>query len=274
MKIDAHHHFWKYNSNDFGWISDDMKSIARDFMPNNFKPVLDYHGFDGSVLVQVNQNEEENDFFIGLAKQNEFIKGLVGWVDLKSKDLPGRLAYYNQFSKLKGFRHLLQDEKEGFMDQADFVDGIKMLGNHGYTYDILVYPNQLKEAIRLVKNCSNSNFVLDHMAKPYIKDGKISQWANYIQKLSELPNVMCKVSGLVTEANWKTWKKDDFFIYLDIVFGSFGVDRIMYGSDWPVSLLAADYGQQLDIVESYFLQLTNNEKAKVFGLNAAKFYKL
>jgi L-fuconolactonase len=160
------------------------------------------------------------------------------------------------------------------MRQDKFISGIKQLADFNYTYDILIYPHQLKDAIYLVKNCPNNRFVLDHIAKPNIKESKISQWSNYIQKLSEMPNVYCKVSGLVTEANWQNWQKEDFFIYLDTIFNCFGVDRILYGSDWPVCLVAASYESQFEIYTSYFDKLSGAEKDKIFGKNAVKFYSL
>ncbi|MCP9766951.1 amidohydrolase [Lacihabitans sp. LS3-19] len=274
MKIDAHQHFWNYNSTDFAWINDEMAKIQRSFLPEDLKPILDANQIDGTVLVQVNQTEEETLYINGLAEQNDFIKGVVGWTDLKSQTLKQSLEKFKEYPKIKGFRHIVQGEEIGFMRDPSFVSGIQTLSEYDYTYDILIYPTQMKDAIYLAKTCPNTHFVIDHLAKPYIKDQKISQWGNYIQKLSELPNVHCKVSGMVTEADWNSWKKEDFYIYLDIVLGSFGVDRIMYGSDWPVCLVAAEYSEQLNILKSYFEKLTTSEKDLIFGSNAIKFYKL
>ncbi|MCU0471056.1 MAG: amidohydrolase family protein, partial [Arcicella sp.] len=179
-----------------------------------------------------------------------------------------------QFKLIKGFRHIVQGEPVGFMRDEQFINGILQLAPHNYTYDILIYPTQMKDAVHLIRQCPDNQFVIDHIAKPYIKDKEIVRWANYMQKLSEFPNVMCKVSGMVTEADWNNWKKEDFYIYLDIVFECFGTDRIMYGSDWPVCLVAAQYEEQMGIVDSYFDKLSSTEKAKVFGQNAAKFYHI
>lgn len=274
MKIDAHQHFWNYNSVDFDWINDEMVTIQKSFLPCDLKPILAANQIDGTVLVQVNQTEEETLYFNELAEQNEFIKGVVGWTDLKSQNLKQSLEKFNEYPKIKGFRHIVQGEKIGYMRDPSFVTGIQTLQEYDYTYDILIYPTQMKDAIYLAKTCPNTHFVIDHLAKPYIKDRKLSQWGNYIKKLSEFPNVHCKVSGMVTEADWDTWEKEDFYIYLDIVLGSFGIDRIIYGSDWPVCLVAAEYSKQLDILESYFKKLTTSEKELIFGLNAIKFYKL
>lgn len=274
MKIDAHQHFWKYDPVNYAWIDESMYKIQVDFMPQHLKPVLEENGIDGCVLVQVNQTEEENHFFHDLALENPFIKGTVGWVDLKSPDLGRRLEYFKTFEKLKGFRHIVQGEPVGFMQAPDFVAGVKKLAAFDYSYDILIFPTQMKDAVHLVRACADNRFVIDHIAKPYIKDGKITQWANYMKKLSEFPNVYCKLSGMVTEANWYTWKEEDFYIYLDTVFECFGVERLMYGSDWPVCLVAAEYQEQLSVVSSYFEKLSSSEKAAVFGDNAVAFYRL
>jgi L-fuconolactonase len=274
MKIDAHQHFWKYDSANYGWIDDSMSKIQKDFMPQDLKPVLEQNQIDGCVLVQVNQTEDETLFFNTLAEQNDFIKGVVGWTDLLSDDVNSRLEQYSKLHKIRGFRHIVQGEPLGFMQNPEFIRGIQSLAQYDFTYDILVYPTQLKDAKQLVKSCPNNKFVIDHLAKPYIKESKISQWGNYMQKLGEMPNVYCKISGMVTEADWHHWKKEDFYIYLDVVLNSFSIDRLMYGSDWPVCLVAAEYEEQLGIVKSYFEKLSMTEQDKIFGENAEKFYHL
>lgn len=274
MKIDAHQHFWKYDSENYAWIDESMSKIRRDFLPHDLKPILEKNNFDGCVLVQVNQTEEETLHFNAFAEQHDFIKGVVGWTDLFSKDLEVNLNKYSKYPKIKGFRHIVQGEDVGFMQNPEFVSGIQQLAKHDFTYDILIYPTQMKDAKYLVKNCPDNKFVIDHIAKPHIKDQKISQWGNYMQKLGEMPNVYCKISGMVTESDWENWKKEDFYIYLDIVLNSFGIDRLMYGSDWPVCLLAAEYEQQLDIIKSYFEKLSITEQDKIFGGNAERFYNL
>jgi L-fuconolactonase len=274
MKIDAHQHFWHYNATNYAWIDDSMQVIQKDFLPADLEPILKQNGFDGCVLVQVNQTEEENQYFLKFAELYDFIKAIVGWIDLRADNLTERLDYFDQFDRIKGFRHIVQAEPLGFMRDERFINSIQQLVPYNYTYDILIYPNQMKDTVNLLRQCPDNRFVIDHIAKPNIKDKEIVKWANYIQKLSEFPNVMCKLSGMVTEADWQNWQKEDFYIYLDIVFECFGIDRIMYGSDYPVCLVAGTYEAQLQIVESYFAQLTSSEKDKIFGLNATKFYHI
>jgi L-fuconolactonase len=274
MKIDAHQHFWNYDSENYSWIDNSMSKIQKDFLPTNLKPILDKNQIDGCVLVQVNQTEDETTYFNSLAEQNDFIKGVVGWTDLLSKDLTAHLEDYSKYPKIKGFRHIVQGEPVGFIQNPDFVAGVQELAKYNFTYDILIYPTQLKDAKYLIKQCPDNKFIIDHLAKPYIKEQKISQWGNYMQKLGEMPNVYCKISGMVTEADWQNWKKEDFYIYLDVALNSFGIDRLVYGSDWPVCLVAAEYEEQLDIVKSYFQKLSLTEQDKIFGGNAVRFYEL
>lgn len=274
MTIDSHQHFWYYNAADYAWIDEPMKAIQRDFLPADLEPILQKNSFDGCVLVQVNQNEQENHDFLKFANLYDFIKGVVGWVDLQAENLEERLSYFKQFEKLKGFRHIVQGEPVGFMQQDSFVNGIKKLADFDYTYDILIYPKQLKDALHLVRNCPKNKFVIDHIAKPDIKNQEVNRWSNYMKEIAQHSNVYCKVSGMVTEADWLKWKKEDFYIYLDWVLEFFGTDRIMYGSDWPVCLVAGAYEEQLSIVQSYFDKLTKTEKDKLFGENATRFYSL
>ncbi|RFS15299.1 amidohydrolase [Emticicia sp. C21] len=274
MTIDAHQHFWYYNAADYAWIDDSMKAIQRDFLPADLEPILQKNGFDGCVLVQVNQTEQENDDFLKFADLYDFIKGVVGWVDLRAENLWERLSYFKQFNKLKGFRHIVQGEPLGFMQHDSFVKGVKKLVDFDYTYDILIYPKQLKDALHLVRECPDNKFVIDHIAKPDIKNKEISKWSNYMKEIAQHEHVFCKISGMVTETDWHKWKKEDFYIYLDMALEFFGTDRIMYGSDWPVCLVAGTYEEQLSIVQSYFNKLSKTEKDKLFGENATRFYGL
>lgn len=274
MKIDAHQHFWTYDPETFAWITPEMGAIRRSFQPEDLRPLLDYHGFDGCIFVQVNQTEQETLHFHEVAMQNPFIKGVVGWTDLVSPELDENLKKYAGMEKVKGFRHIVQGEPLGFMKNRHFVEGVRKLALYNFTYDILIYPKQLKDAVYLTRACPDTRFVLDHLAKPLIKEGKVTQWANYIKELATHPHVACKVSGLVTEADYHHWKKEDFYIYLDMVLNAFGTKRLLYGSDWPVCLVAASYEEQLDIVESYFSELSENERADIFGQNAVRIYQL
>jgi L-fuconolactonase len=252
-----------------------MSVIQRDFWPQELKPVLDENGFDGSVVVQSDQSEGENEFQLSNATQFDFIKGVVGWVDLRSPSVEKRLKYYSQFKKMKGFRHVLQGEKDrAFMLQPAFMKGISLLKKYNFTYDILVFPDQLKHITTFVKAFPGQPFIIDHMAKPSIKDKKSDEWKKDIEKIAEYENVYCKISGMVTEADWKQWKKEDFTLYIEIVTKAFGTDRILFGSDWPVCLVAASYEKVLEIVTNHFSSFSKNEQELFFGGNAIKFYNL
>jgi L-fuconolactonase len=273
--IDSHQHFWKYNPVNHAWIDDDMKVIRRDFMPSDLQPILQQNNIDGCVSVQVNQTEEETDFLLELADSHSFIKGVVGWIDLRADNIYERLEHYSQLKKLKGFRHIVQGESDSeFMLRPQFKNGISELGMYDFTYDILIYHYQLEQAIQFVKLFPEQKFVLDHIAKPDIKSGEYALWQTNIKKLALHENVFCKVSGMVTEGEWHGWKHSDFKIYLDTVVKAFGTDRLMYGSDFPVCTLAATYEEQLNIVTDYFSSFTMLEKKKIMGDNASKFYGL
>jgi L-fuconolactonase len=275
MRIDSHQHFWQFDPTRDSWMNEKTMSVIRhDFLPKDLKPHLDRNGFDGCVVVQVDQSETENTFLLDLAQKNNFIKGVVGWVDLKSKNLNSDLERLSQNEKIKGFRHILQGEKPEFMLDAKFSKGIGELKKHNFTYDILVFPKHLNAVKKLLAQHKSQPFVIDHLAKPYIKKGLIKQWQKDTKSIAKHENVYCKVSGIVTEADWKNWKENDVKPYLDVIFEAFGTDRIVYGSDWPVCLLAADYDQQLSIIKNYISKLTETEKNKIMGENATRFYKL
>lgn len=273
MKIDAHQHFWKYEPETFAWITEDMKTIRQDYGPRDLEPLLREQGFDGSVLVQVNHSEEETLHFHSMAMEDAFLRGVVGWTDFFAGDLEEKLTQFSLLPKMKGFRHVVQGEPLGFMQNPLFVQGIQKLAKHNFSYDILIYPHQMRDALHLVKACPDVQFVLDHLAKPHIKEAKVQPWANYLKELSLYPNVTCKVSGLVTEAS-RNWTKEDFGIYLDFAVATFGPQRLLYGSDWPVCLVAGSYESQLDILESYFQHFSETEKSGIFGENAARVYRL
>lgn len=276
LKIDAHQHFWKYNPDRDGWITWEMRAIRRDFLPEHLQPLLQDGGIDGCVLVQVDQSEEENAFMLGLAEDNPFIKGVVGWVDLRHHAVERRLEYYSHYPKIKGFRHILQGESDrALMLAPSFKRGIGALRSFGYTYDILIYPDQLGYTREFVANFPDQPFVIDHIAKPHIKDRYITEeWRSAIRAVAECENVSCKISGMVTEADWEHWKPEHLRVYIDTVVEAFGTDRILFGSDWPVCLVAASYAQVLQVVKDYFSSFTADEQAAFFGGNAIKFYRL
>ena len=275
MRIDSHQHFWKYHPQKQDWISDDMAVLKQDFLPAHLKPLLHQQQLDGCITVQCEQHTDEINFMLQLAKENSFIKGIVPWIDLCAENLEEQLAYYAQFNLIKGFRHVVQAEPDkNFLLRQDFCKGISFLKQFGFTYDILIYHYQLNAAIEFVSLFPEQPFVIDHIAKPDIKSRDIHNWASQIKKIAANPHVFCKVSGMVTEADVANWKKEDLLPYLDIVFQSFGTHRIMFGSDWPVCLLAAKYHEVYQIVADYISALSRDEQDAVLGKNAAAFYHL
>lgn len=274
MKIDSHQHFWKYDPQTHAWITPEMARIRKDFLPDDLLPVLQANGMDGCVVVQVDQSEVETNYLLELADHYSFIKGVVGWVDFRKDSLPDRLQYYSKFEKLKGFRHIVQAEPEDFLRNPDFIAGVRQLENLNYTYDLLIYPNQLEAAIYFVSQLPGVTFVLDHLAKPYIARQEIDPWAAAIRKLASFPNVHCKVSGMVTEASWTDWNHADFIPYLDVIFSTFGPNRLLYGSDWPVCLLAADYASVKNLLVAYMKNHREEDKGAVFGNTASHVYRL
>ena len=273
--IDAHHHLWNYDPQKYGWISEEMSNIRRDFTPSDLKPHLDTHNFEGAIAVQAVQSELETQFLLNYAQAYSWILGVVGWLDLCEDSLPQRLAYYSQSPKLKGLRHVVQAEPDDyFMLRTDFVRGISQLHNFGLTYDILIYPKQLPAAIELVGKFPNQPFVLDHIAKPFIKDQVMGSWDSHIQELAQHPHVYCKLSGMVTEANWDNWTYEEFLPYLEVVFEAFGVERLMVGSDWPVCEVAGGYDKALSIVKRFISHFSEAEQQAIWGGNARSFYNL
>lgn len=274
MRIDSHQHFWRFNPADYGWMKSDWP-IRRDFLPVDLEQELRARNLDGCVAVQARQSLEESRWLLELAEGASMIRGVVGWVDLCSPHLAEELNPLAQQPKFVGVRQVVQDEPDdGFMLRQDFQSGIAMLRRFGLTYDLLIFPRQLPAAIALAERFPEQPFVLDHLAKPRIKDGALSPWREQIRRLAKLPNVSCKVSGMVTEADWQNWRADDFKPYLEVAFEAFGPDRLMFGSDWPVCLLAGSYEKVFEVVENYVSRLGADTEAKFFGENAAKFYGL
>ncbi|HEX8427493.1 amidohydrolase family protein [Hymenobacter sp.] len=275
MKIDAHQHFWQYDPVRDAWINNQMAVIQRSFNPTDLKPLLSRNGIDGCVVVQSDQSEAENEFQLANAAQHSFIKGVVGWVDLQADNIGERLAYYSQFDKLKGFRHVLQGEpNRALMLTPNFRRGIAALELHNFTYDLLIFPDQLAYSRELVAAFPNQPFVLDHIAKPNIKAQQLDDWEQELRALAAHENVCCKVSGMVTEARWKQWQPHDFRPYLDIVFEAFGPERVLFGSDWPVCEVAGGYDAVVSLVQNYLAAFSAREKALFWGENALKFYRL
>lgn len=275
MKIDAHQHFWRYSSQEYGWIDSQMAVLKKDFLPANLAPLLDAAGIEGTVAVQARQTLAETGWLLELAGQSPLIKGVVGWVELRSPNLAEQLQKFSRRPKFKGVRHVVQDEPDDrFMLGSDFVRGIGLLAEFDLTYDILIYPKHLPVACQLVDKFPRQPFVLDHIAKPLIKNNILTPWEADIRRLAEFPNVYCKVSGMVTEANWQQWQPADFWPYLDVVFEAFGPQRLMFGSDWPVCALAGSYAQVVSLLADYTRRLSAAEQAAVWGQTAQRFYGL
>ena len=273
MKIDAHVHFWNYNPIRDSWM-EGMEILQQNYLPENLLPTLSNAGIDSIVAVQAEQSETETLFLKSLADGNPSIKGVVGWVDLLNENIEERLEYFSQYPIIKGFRHIAQGEPEGFLLQENFIRGIKALAKYNYTSDVLVYHHQLNDALKFMQQFPEQPFVIDHCAKPDIKNKNIDRWKKQMNEIALLPNVHCKLSGLLTETNWKQWKAEDFYPYLDVVFNTFGTDKILFGSDWPVMLLSGEYLEWQELLMNYMNHFSKEEKDKVFGLNAVKFYNL
>ncbi len=274
-KIDAHQHFWKFDPVRDSWINSEMKVIQKDFLPADLKPLLDQNNFAGCVVVQSDQSEEETAFQLQNAEEFDFIKGVIGWVDLQAKNIDARLQYYSRFKKLKGFRHILQGEPvRDRMLKPEFMNGIALLKKYNFTFDMLIFPDQLRYIPRFVESFPEQLFVVDHIAKPDLKEGRIAIWRNEIAAVAKFENVYCKISGMVTEANWNSWKKEDFKPSLDVIVEAFGISRVIFGSDWPVCLVAASYKEVVGIVKDYFSAFSKEEQDQFFRLNATRFYKL
>ena len=275
MHIDAHQHFWMYNEREYGWIDDSMAALRRDFLSDDLGPELECNGFQGCVAVQARQTLEETRWLLKLADRAPFIFGVVGWVNLRSPRLRFELESLAGNRKLVGVRHIVQSEPdERFLLQPDFLRGIALLEEFDLAYDILIYARHLPVAAEFVAKFPRQRFVLDHLAKPPIKRGAIDDWARGIRELAAFSNVCCKVSGLVTEADWHAWKPEGMRPYLDVAFECFGPSRLMIGSDWPVCTVAGSYSQVVDIVKDYVRKFSAEERDEVLGGNAAAFWRL
>src|ERR1051326_2102591 len=262
MNIDAHQHFWIYNQKDFAWIDESMAVIRRSVLPDDSHPELKANAFDGSVVVQTCQTLEETRWLLELAEHNPSILGVVGWADLRSPDIQSQLATLTRNPKLVGLRHIVQSEPDDrFLLQPDFLRGISALEEFGLAYDILIYPKHLPAATEFVRRFLRQRFILDHLPTPPIKSGEISSWAKGIRALAASPNVFCKLSGLVTEADWQHWTPEHITPYLDVAFEPCGPARLMMGSDWPLCLVAATSPRAVKVVTDYVSRLSQIGRA-------------
>ena len=274
MVIDTHVHFWKYDKKDYEWIDDSMKILQKDYLPEHIERTLKRNDVDGCIAVQAVMAEVETRFLAELSETHQFIKGVVGWADLRADNVEKKLSELKAYPSIKGIRHIVQSEPDDFLYDPSFRRGMARLKEFDFTYDILIFPRQLKAATDLVSAFPDQTFILDHCAKPAVRDKEIEGWQKGLRDLASHPNVFCKLSGLTTEANWKEWSPADFYPYLDVIFESFGTERLMYGSDWPVMLLSGIYVQWKSLLEKYMENLLPEEKERIMGLNAQAVYRL
>lgn len=272
MRIDAHQHFWRYDPVELAWIDDAMALLRRDFLPADLGPLLRVNGFDGCVAVQARDSLAETEFLLALADRHPIVSAVVGWADLRAPGIEAELERLRAHRKLVGLRHIAQAESDDFLISPDFMRGIAALERFGFTYDLLVYARQLPAAVALARAFPAQRFVLDHLGKPEIRARRVEPWATQIRELARLPNVSCKISGLVSEAYWTRWQPADFRPYLDLILEAFGASRLMYGSDWPVCLVAATYARGLGVVRDAIAALSDAEQGAIFGGNAIEFY--
>jgi L-fuconolactonase len=275
VRIDAHQHFWRYTPADYGWIDARMGVLARDYLPEHLQPALAARGFDGCIAVQARCSLQENDFLLELAARHPFVRGVVGWADLVAPDAAAAVAALAARPRLCGLRHIVQAEADEFLARPEFRAGVRTLRAHGLVYDVLVYARQLPAALDFVQALDDQPFVLDHLGKPDIAGDGFLAWERSFRRFAALPHVACKLSGLVTEARWHAWRADDLRRYLDVALATFGADRLLFGSDWPVCLCACrDHAAVHDVVADWAARLGANAQQQLFGGNAARIYRL
>ena len=273
--IDAHHHLWRYTPAEYDWIDETMQVLRKDFLPNDRKIAMRAAGVDGTIAVQARQTVEDTRWLLELADANPEIRGVTGWAPIASADFAGFLDELGGQSKLKALRHVIQGEKdENYILREDFNAGIRAMAGTGLIYEILIYERHLPQTIEFVDRHPEQVFVLDHVAKPLIASGVVEPWAGRMRELARRENVFCKISGMVTEADWKNWTPEKLKPYLDVAVEAFGPGRLMAGSDWPVCLVACSYERWWQILRDYFASFTQTERDEIFGGNAIGVYDL
>jgi L-fuconolactonase len=272
MKIDSHQHFWHYHPERHAWIGSEMQKIRRNFLPEDLYPLLEASAIDACIAVQAEESRKDTDFLLELCQAHEWILGVVGWVDLGSEDLDRILEEYSSEKKLLGFREVLQSKDPSYMLRKEFIRGVQKIEEKGYAYDLLIFPMHLEASLALIDQVPHQRFVIDHAAKPPIREGNWKAWKKLLQPIAEREGVYCKLSGLITEANWNSWTVEELQPYLEISLELFGPKRLMFGSDWPVCLVAGDYPEVVGLIKSFTDQLTPMEKESIMGGTAAAFY--
>jgi L-fuconolactonase len=273
MPLDSHVHFWKYNPAEYAWIDETMAPLRRDFMPEDALGVMRSAGIDKCVVVQVRQTLAETRWMLRLAEQHPFVAAVVGWVDLRSDDLDAQIESVAH-PKLVGVRHIVQAEPDGFLSDDRFRRGVERLAHHGLAYDILIYARQMPAAIEFASRLPDIRLVLDHLGKPDIKRNGFDSWRHDLDRMAAIPNVCAKLSGLVTEADWAQWTVEDLHRYVNAAIEAFGPERLMFGSDWPVCTLAAQYGQVVEIIRTAIDERPQSEQDSMLGGTARRFWGL
>jgi len=274
MIIDSHVHFWNFNPVRDAWITEEMTAIRKDFLPEDYSLLLKENQVDGCVAVQADQSDEETAFLVDLAKKIPMIKGVVGWIDLASDKLEESLENYHSEKLIKGFRHIAEGEELGFLLKENVLNGISKLQQFDYTFDILLRQDQLLDAVKLSEKQAEQPFILDHCGKPDLKTKELRDWKENISELARNPNVYCKISGLLTQGTWNLIDEKTILEVLDFVFAKFGIQRLVFGSDWPVMLLGGNYALWMELISKYLTQFSKEEQQLFFSGNAVKFYNL
>lgn len=275
-RIDAHQHFWELGRFDYDWLNaEPLEPIRRSFLPSDLKPLIDDVGIEATIFVQTQHNVTENNWVLEFAEQHEFIRGVVGWVDLASERCEDQLLEFKDRNKFVGIRHITHDEPDDdFIIRADVRRGLKILERHGMPFDLLFFAKHLKHAVTLARDCPNLPMVIDHLAKPEIKHHRMDNWIDDFRAAADCPNIFCKLSGMITEADWQSWKPEHLRPYIETAIDCFGPERCMFGSDWPVCELAGSYRQVHDALTECIRSLSQDEQAAIMGGTAQKFYGL
>lgn len=278
MIIDAHQHFWDRNRADFAysWLdTPEHQPIAASFLPEDLQPLIQQAGVDKTVFVQTQHNLDENRWVLQLAEQHDFIAGVVGWVDLRANDCEDQVLEFKDHPQFVGIRHITQDEPDDdFIVRPEVIRGLKILEQHSVPFDLLFFVKHLKHAVTVARACPSLPLVIDHLAKPNIKDQILDDWEPHFRAAAQCENVWCKLSGMVTEADWRNWTVDDLRPYVDIALDCFGPSRLLFGSDWPVSFLAAEYPRVVGAARELTAELSVDEQSRIFGETAISFYGL